>query len=173
MKETQTPDKADLENDPPRRIVYVDMDNVLVDFESGLLRITPQLRRRYEGKEDEIPGLFSQMTPITGAIEAYRLLTRHYEVYILSTAPWNNPSAWSDKLRWVHHYLGEDAYKRLILTHHKELNIGDYLIDDRLKNGAGEFRGKLLHFGAEFPDWNSVLDYLLPLRNEENPESSD
>ena len=28
-------------------------------------------------------------------------------------------------------YLGEIAYKRLILTHHKNLNFGDFLIDDR------------------------------------------
>ena len=48
--------------------------------------------------------------------------------------------------------------------------MGDYLIDDRLKNGAGDFKGKLLRFGLdwendnkpnEFPDWDSILDYLL------------
>ena len=40
--------------------------------------------------------------------------------------------------------------------------MGDYLIDDRLKNGAGEFKGELLHFGtAKYPDWKSVLEYLL------------
>ena len=41
------------------------------------------------------------MKPVEGAIEAYQELTRHFEVYILSTAPWNNPSAWADKLLWV------------------------------------------------------------------------
>ena len=45
----------------------------------------------------------------------------------------------------------------------KTLNIGDYLIDDRTKNGAGEFRGELIQFGTEtFPDWDSVLNYLKP-----------
>ena len=56
-----------------------------------------------------------------------------YDIYILSTAPWDNPSAWSDKLEWVKRYLGEVCYKRLILSHHKNLNAGDYLIDDRKK----------------------------------------
>ena len=52
--------------------------------------------------------------------------------------------------------------KRLILTHRKDLLIGDYLIDDRLKNGAGEFKGELIHFGTiKFPDWKTVLEYLL------------
>ena len=53
------------------------------------------------------------------------------------------------------------AYKRLILSHHKELNHGDYLIDDRLKNGADKFQGELIHFGSDkFPDWDAVVVYL-------------
>jgi len=36
------------------------------------------------------------------------------------------------------------------------------LIDDRTVNGAGEFQGVHIHFGQEkFPNWKSVLDYLL------------
>ena len=39
--------------------------------------------------------------------------------------------------------------------------MGDYLIDDRLRNGAEKFNGEHIHFGTEkFPDWNSVLKYL-------------
>ena len=33
-------------------------------------------------------------------------------------------------------YLVKSAYKRLILSHHKNLNAGDYLIDDRLRISA-------------------------------------
>ena len=81
---------------------------------------------------------------------------------ILSTPPWDNTSAWSDKHQWVKKHLGVSAHKRLILSHHKNLNRGDYLIDDRTANGAGEFQGEHIHFGTEkFPDWKSVLEYLL------------
>ncbi|NCG08090.1 MAG: 2-C-methyl-D-erythritol 4-phosphate cytidylyltransferase, partial [Verrucomicrobia bacterium] len=59
-----------------------------------------------------------------------------FDSYILSTAPWGNPTAWSDKLEWVKKHLGEVAKKRLILSHNKQLNKGDYLIDDRSRNGA-------------------------------------
>jgi hypothetical protein len=39
--------------------------------------------------------------------------------------------------------------------------IGDYLIDDRTANGAGEFKGELIQFATEkYPDWDSVLEYL-------------
>jgi 5'(3')-deoxyribonucleotidase len=102
------------------------------------------------------------MEPLEGAIDSFKILSQRYDTYILSTAPWENSSAWSDKVKWVQKYLGESAYKRLILTHHKNLNHGDYLIDDRTKNGAGEFKGELIQFGTDkFPDWKSVCSYLL------------
>ena len=101
------------------------------------------------------------MEPMDDALDAYQHLTKKYDSYILSTAPWENPSALTDKLHWVKKHIGDAAYKRLILSHNKHLNIGDYLIDDRTQNGAGEFTGEHIHFGTEkFPDWKSVLAYL-------------
>ena len=45
--------------------------------------------------------------------------------------------------------------------HCKNLCKGDYLIDNRPKNGAAEFEGEWIEFGsAKFPDWDSVLEYL-------------
>lgn len=146
-----------------KKLLYVDMDNVLVDFPSGIARTEPELLLRYEGRLDEVPGIFARMDPLAGALEAFETLARHFDAYILSTAPWENPSAWSDKLLWVRRHLGPAAHKRLILTHHKDLNVGDYLIDDRLKNGVERFRGEHIHFGTPaFPDWPSVVAYLLP-----------
>ena len=143
-------------------ILYFDMDNVLVDFQSGVDQLDDETRKRYEDKYEEVPSIFSTMRPLEGAIEAFTLLAEHYEVYILSTAPWRNPSAWSDKLNWVKRYLGERGYKRLILSHHKNLNRGDYLIDDRTKNGASDFEGELILFGSDrFPDWKHVVEYLI------------
>ena len=148
-----------------KKILYVDMDNVLVDFATGLQHYGAETRQRYAGRWDEIPGIFSNMQALSGAIEAYTLLCRCFDTYVLSTSPWENPSAWSDKLRWVKTHLGALAYKRLILTHHKHLNIGDYLIDDRLQNGADRFSGELIHFGSkDFPNWQAVVDYLIPAR---------
>ncbi|WP_262885519.1 hypothetical protein [Christiangramia aestuarii] len=38
----------------------------------------------------------------------------------------------------------------------------DYLIDDSIKNGAKDFEGEYLYFGQDkFPDWDSVVKYLL------------
>jgi 5'(3')-deoxyribonucleotidase len=144
------------------QIVYVDMDNVLVDFESGIDQLSEETYQEYQDDLDEVPGFFRYLPPVEGAIDAFHKLSDQYDVYILSTAPWRNPSAWIDKLLWVKKHLPEVAHKRLILSHNKHLNRGDYLIDDRTANGAGDFSGEHIHFGEEpFLDWDAVLGYLL------------
>ena len=145
-----------------KKIVYIDLDNTLVDFMSGVRKCSPEDVKHYGQTDDldDIPGVFALMEPIEGAIEAFQFLAKHFDVYILSTAPWDNPTAWCDKLEWVKRNLGDAAYKRLILTHHKDLNRGDYLIDDSTKNGASEFEGEHIQIGKEpFKDWAAVLNY--------------
>jgi len=142
--------------------LFVDMDNVLVDFPAGVATLEPALAREYEGRLDEVPGIFARMPPLAGALASYEELARRFDTYVLSTAPWENPSAWSDKLLWIRKHLGTSAHKRLILTHHKDLVLGDFLVDDRLKNGAERFTGEHIHFATpRFPDWASVRAYLL------------
>ena len=152
-----------------KKRLFFDMDNVLVDFQSGLDRIDEETKDKYRAngpddkdRLDEIPGLFSKMDPMPGAIDAVHKLAEVYDVFILSTAPWKNPSAWSDKVKWVTKYLDDVFHKRMVITHRKDLVEGDYLIDDRGKNGTSEFKGEWIQFGSEqFPDWKTVLDYLL------------
>ena len=144
-----------------RKILYFDMDNVLVDFLSAVPHLSPQVLKEYDGNLDEIPGIFSLMAPLPGAIDAFNELSVLFDAYILSTAPWENPSAWSDKLLWVKRHLGDAAHKRLILSHHKNLNRGDFLVDDRTKHGARDFAGMHIRFGTEpFPDWPTVTAFL-------------
>lgn len=141
------------------------MDNVIVDFQSGINELSHDLKEKFDGRLDEVPGIFSKMIPIENAVESVKELSKVFDTYLLSTAPWDNPSAWSDKIIWVKKYLGEVAYKRLILSHHKNLNKGDYLIDDRTKNGADKFEGEHIHFGqGAFKDWDAVTTYLLNKR---------
>ena len=148
--------------------VFIDMDNVLVDFQSGLDQVSEEVKAVYAGRLDEIPGLFAKMKPMEGAIDAVHELQKRYDLFILSTAPWKNPSAWSDKVEWVTKYLDEVFHKRMVITHRKDLCQGDYLIDDRGKNGTSEFAGEWIEFGSEqFPNWESVLKYLAGQRLDE------
>ncbi len=149
-----------------KKILYIDMDNVLVNFQSGIDRLDERTKTEYNGRYDEVKGIFGLMDPIPDAIEAVHKLATKYDIYVLSTAPWFNSSAWIDKVEWIQKYFGLEEgsvlYKRLILSHHKNLNSGDYLIDDRLMNGVDKFTGEHIHFGtSRYPDWQSVLDYLL------------
>ena len=149
-----------------KKIVYIDMDNVLVDFKSGIAKLSSDVIAEYGDNLDDVPGIFSLMEPMPDCFEAVRRLAEVYDLYVLSTAPWKNTSAWTDKAIWIQKYFGDATdsvfYKRLIISHHKNLNKGAYLIDDRERNGAKEFEGELILFGSDkFPDWKSVTDYLL------------
>ncbi|MFH5831397.1 hypothetical protein ACG2F4_00810 [Halalkalibaculum sp. DA3122] len=142
--------------------LYIDMDGTLVDFEAGIPLVSEHQKEEYGDDFDDIPGFFDDLPPVEGAVSAYRTLANAYDTYILSTAPWNNETAWAAKNLWVRRYLPKSAHKRLILTHHKHLVFGDILIDDRKAHGVDKFDGEHIHFGTErFPDWPSVLEYLL------------
>ena len=156
--------------------IFVDMDGVLVNFQSGIDKLDEATKREYaddgKGKShyDDVPGIFSLMDPMPGAIEGVRALKdMGYDLYILSTAPWGNPSAWSDKVKWVTKYLDDVFHKKMIVTHCKGLLAAQenaFLIDDRTGHGASDFGERHIQFGTErFPDWASVVGYF---QNETN-----
>lgn len=154
-----------------KKILYIDMDNVLVDFRSAFPFLDNSIKEKYKDNMDEIEGIFSLMKPMKDSINSFEILSKHFDVYILSTSPWDNPTAASEKVSWVKKYLPELAYKRLILSHNKHLNHGDYIIDDRLANGVDRFSGEHIHFGQEnFKDWHSVVKYLLIKEGINEPE---
>jgi len=155
-----------MSNNLKKKTLYIDMDNVLVDFPSAFSKIPKRYLITHKDNMDEVPGIFSLMDPMPGAIESFNELADLFDTYILSTSPWDNYTAWSDKLEWVKKHLGDKAYKRLILSHHKHLNAGEFLIDDRPNNGAKDFKGEWIPFNPKddpnpkFPNWESVMSYL-------------
>ena len=46
------------------------MDGVLVNFQTGIDKLTESERLMYKGEEKNVPNIFSKMEPIVGAIEA-------------------------------------------------------------------------------------------------------
>lgn len=142
--------------------LFIDMDGVIVDFIQSVIN-----HPDYDKNNSEIDGLkdvFLNAPPIDLAIDSVIKLIEcgKYEVYIATTAPWANTESLSHKRIWLEKHFGDKLKKRLIITHRKDLLIGDILIDDRTKNGAGEFIGELIHFGSKkYPDWNTVLKFLL------------
>ena len=93
--------------------LYFDMDGVLVDFQSGIDKLSDEVKEKYKDNLDNVPGIFGLMEPKEGAIEAVHKLKEHYDVYILTTAPWKNPTAWADKVAWVTKHLNDVFHKNL------------------------------------------------------------
>jgi 5'-nucleotidase len=146
-----------------RKIIYIDLDGVIADFDKARWEHPLCNQTPFKGRPDRIPNIYRDLEPIEGALDAVNQLldNERLDIYILSTAPWDNPDAWTHKRLWVEKYFGKKIRKRLILCHHKHLLIGDYLIDDRRFNGASEFTGQWIHFGSEeYPNWKVVLEFV-------------
>ncbi len=113
-------------------------------------------------EERQLKGFFEDLPIIEGSYNAISKLSEKYDIYFLSTSPWSNIYASSEKRIWLEKHFGDLAFKKLILSHNKGLLKGDYLIDDRLLNGVTEFEGEHIHFGtSKYRNWESVLKYLL------------
>jgi 5'(3')-deoxyribonucleotidase len=156
-----------------KKILYLDMDGVVADFEKRIGELEPELQnfKSYEDQDalgnriDQIcyanPDIYHNLPPIEGAIEAVERLSELYDIFFLSTAMWTLPQSFTGKRIWIENHFREIGYKRLILSHRKDLLKGHFLVDDRLKNGAAQFEGEHIHFGTQkFPDWEVVYDYL-------------
>jgi len=168
--------------DPNKKICYLDMDGVLCNFEEALFAIFPHLRE-LEPHSDELskqidelcapgkPGarMFLNMPPIEFAVESYHILTEHYNVLLLTSAPWLCHESAMDKRIWAERELGPKVKKNIIISHHKGLCMGDYLVDDRLKNGVTMFKGIHFHFGQkDAENWPKVIRSLSELDGWEN-----
>lgn len=145
--------------------LFIDMDGVLADFDVGVKNYEKVFGPILSADDlDSIPDLYLNLPVFPGALGAITKLynSNKYDMFVATTAPWDSPNSLTHKRLWLEENFGDIFYKRMFTTHQKDLLLGDYLIDDRVVNGAGEFTGEHIHFGSDkFPDWNSVLLYLL------------
>lgn len=139
------------------------MDGVVSNFDKGRENSPLKNTTPFKGRPDKIPNIYRDLEPIDGAIKAVNKIFSNtkFETFFLSTPPWDNPDGWKHKRLWIEKHFGKMARHKLILTSRKDLNIGDYLIDDSNRRGQGQFKGEWIHFGSKmFPNWESVLNYL-------------
>lgn len=146
-----------------KKIIYIDMDGVLCDFNGGYAE--------YKKKNPVIQypqsqyGFFRRLKPIKDAIESVDFLNaqKQFDIYFLSAPSVKNPLSYTEKRLWIEDFFNVEMANKLILSSNKGLNKGDYLIDD-CDSGKGQedFEGKLLLFGGdEFPDWKTIIGYFV------------
>src|SRR3989344_1673012 len=143
----------------PPRIILVDLDGPLADFEGEFLKrwweqfpnefFVPLEKRRAFFLKDEYPehlreevvriltttGFFADLSPVPGGIDAVKEMTdRGYKIIICTSDIYIkniNTIGLDEKRGWVQKYLGYDFAKTMVLTRDKTLVRGDYLIDDK------------------------------------------
>lgn len=118
------------------KILYLDMDGVVADFEKSILNYCPELNtapeysdeKQRDAKIDLIcatePEFFHNLLPLEGAIEAVSQLFPLYDLYFLSSPMWGVPESYNGKRIWIEKHFGILSKKRLILSHRKDLQIG-------------------------------------------------
>jgi 5'-nucleotidase len=143
-----------------KKRIYVDMDGVLSNFHKAYsegLSTNPEIPY----PQSKI-GFFLDLETIEGSIESFKLLEGHFDMWILTRPSTHNPHCYTEKALWVRDKLGFHIQEKTIISCDKSLLIGDYLIDDDTRHGQLGFGGELILFGGpEFPDWISVVNYLL------------
>ena len=146
--------------------IFIDMDGVIADFESAaeaeaLVKGVTKLSR---------PDLFvnyRNLEVIEGAIESVAKLNVDHEIFIASTPPWTRPEVWGHKREWLEEHFPY-LKRKLILTHRKDLLIGDVLIDDTRFRGQPDFQGNWFWFNKDWSNrnWNACLEYIKILEKD-------
>ncbi|CAG7581503.1 MAG: deoxyribonucleotidase [uncultured marine phage] len=144
-----------------KKDLLFDMDGVLCDYMKRHNLVKEIYDIEYPQSQQ---GFFTRLDPMEGAIEAFNKLRDcgKYNCYILTRPSVKNIHCYTEKAEWIRNYLGEDMLEHLIIACDKSKVKGDYLIDDVDVHGQSEFEGEHIHFAQEeFPNWDSVLEYLL------------
>lgn len=152
-----------------KKILHIDLDGVIFDFSKAIKQLAPHIDTKSFSKEVDTlceanPYIFHELEPIEDAIPSAIELFDLFDVYFLSTPMWGVPLSFTGKRLSLEKHFGKMAEKKLILTHRKDLVIGDYIVDDTDRHGVSEFKGIHIHFGTEkFPDWKTTLTHLKQL----------
>lgn len=141
-----------------KKIVYVDMDDTIADYRKSMLENPYKLEY-----PQSVVGFYLGLEPIPMAIESVKYIDSlpGYDIWFLTAPSVINAHSYTEKRLWIEKYFGHDKCHQLILSPHKGLLLGHYLIDDiTFGKGQESFTGKLIHYGSEdFSNWADIIKY--------------
>ena len=136
------------------------MDGVIANFkkaadEEAAKAGVPKLTR------PDLKVNFRDLDLMPGAQDALMRLNNDFDIFIATTPPWSRPDVWTHKREWIGEHFPW-LKRKMILTHRKDLLIGDILIDDSRWRGQPDFKGTWLWFGTaqRCKDWESTLELI-------------
>ena len=137
-----------------KKIIYIDMDGVISDFDKAA-------QEQGNGKRPDLYVDYRNLELMPHAKEALMKLNKDFDIYIASTPSWSRPEVWAHKREWIEEHFPW-LKRKLILTHHKNLLLGDMLIDDSRWRGQPDFKGQWLWFGTaqRAKDWPTTIEYI-------------
>ena len=133
-------------------VLLVDMDGTIADLDADLAHRLKErgynewanqvINRRdfeYDIKLDSVakqimslPGFFSSLKPIDGAVQALQQLQEEgWEIFFCTSPLSAYEHCVPEKYKWIELHFGREWTRRIIVTKDKTLVRGDYLIDDR------------------------------------------
>jgi 5'(3')-deoxyribonucleotidase len=185
-----------------RFVIAVDMDEVLVDTYNRWLeiynniwdddltkdKITSWAAHDFVKPECgekmydilNIPGFFSDLDPLPGAIEGVKeLMARGHEIVICTATPKASSMGYHEKRLWIEKHIPGFDTKNFISTHRKDLVSTDILIDDGIHN-IRDFQGIAIcierpwnvmykhEADAWARNWDDVMEILDLLEHDED-----
>ena len=144
-----------------KKTIFIDMDGVISNF----------AKAAKEGGWEHRPDKhvdYRNLEVMPDAKEALLRLNQDFDIFIASTPPWDRPDMWGAKKEWIAEHFPY-LKRKLILTHRKDLLIGDILIDDSRWRGQPDFKGTWLWFGTSqrCKDWKSTLELIYKKHHNE------
>lgn len=98
---------------------------------------------------------------VGAAVKAVEHLSEHYSLQFVISGDSDGWETMGEKRRWLEEHIGVPAWNRVTITTHKELLIGDFLVDAHPDECcSGSFMGTVVEFGSDmFKDWNDVMTF--------------
>ena len=137
-----------------KKTIFIDMDGVISNF----------AKAAKEGGWDHRPDKYvdyRNLEVMPDAREALLRLNQDFDIFIASTPPWDRPDMWGAKREWIAEHFPY-LKRKLILTHRKDLLIGDILIDDTRWRGQPDFKGEWYWFNQDWDtrNWKACLEWI-------------
>lgn len=173
------------------RVVLVDMDGVLADFDGAVLEALPPhiprvprtnfyIARDYPEHKADVaavyshPEFFFNLKPVHGAIEGWqRLIDLGYQPRICTAPLTSNPRSGEGKLAWLDQHLvphfGATVRDEAIVDKNKHAYAGVVLIDDRPAVDTGGSRAPWRHVVFDQP-YNQLCTSTFRLHGWTDPD---